>query len=92
VLGQRGGLRKAGPWLDDAELRDQLLCLRLAVLLCHARRTPSLQGLKLTRRPGGYRLEVAADWVEHHPRSAVLLAEEAEHWRRVERSFEFLPA
>jgi exopolyphosphatase/guanosine-5'-triphosphate,3'-diphosphate pyrophosphatase len=90
VLAQRGGLRKAGPWLDEAELRDQLLCLRLAVLLCHARRAPSLEGLKLTRRLDGYRLEVAAAWAEHHPRSVVLLGEEAELWRRVERTFEFV--
>jgi exopolyphosphatase/guanosine-5'-triphosphate,3'-diphosphate pyrophosphatase len=88
VLAQRGGLRKAGPWLDDEPLCDQLLGLRLAVLLCHARRAPSLEGLKLTRRPRGYRLDVAAAWAERHPRSLVLLGEEAEHWRRVDRVFE----
>lgn len=88
LLGQRGGLRKVAQWLDDAEFRDQLLCMRLAVLLCHARQAPSLEGLSLTRRGGGYRLAVQAAWALHHPRSMVLLDEEAAHWRRVERLFE----
>jgi exopolyphosphatase/guanosine-5'-triphosphate,3'-diphosphate pyrophosphatase len=90
LLGQRGGLRKTAQWLDDGELRDQLLCLRLAVLLCHARRAPSLDGLRLARRGSGYRFEVDADWAAHHPRSVVLLGEEAAHWRRVDRAFEFV--
>lgn len=90
LLGQRGGLRKTAQWLDDAGLCDQLLCLRLAVLLCHARRAPSLEGLRLARRGSGYRFEVASDWAADHPRSVVLLEEEAAHWRRVDRVFEFL--
>ncbi len=90
LLGQRGGLRKTAQWLDDAELCDQLLCLRLAVLLCHARRAPSLEGLRLARRGSGYRFEVARDWAADHPRSMVLLEEEAAHWRRVDRVFEFV--
>jgi len=90
LLGQRGGLRKTAAWLDEPELRDQLACLRLAVLLCHARRAPSLEGLRFTRRGSGYRLEVASEWAAHHPRSVVLLEEEAAHWRRVDRGFEFV--
>jgi len=90
LLGQRGGLRKAATWLDEPELRDQLACLRLAVLLCHARRAPRLQGLRFSRRGGGYRLEVEGEWAAQHPRSVVLLEEEAAHWRRVDRGFEFV--
>ena len=90
LLGQRGGLRKIAQWLDDAELRDSLLCLRLAVLLCHARRLPALQGMKLARRAGGYRFEVTPAWAQQHPRAVVLLEEEAAHWKRVERVFEFV--
>ena len=89
VLGQRGGLRKVSQWLDDDGLADQLLCLRLAVLLCHARSAPSLAGLRLARREGGYRFEAERTWVAHHPRSVVLLEDEAAHWRRVDRTFEF---
>ncbi|MFO1266518.1 MAG: exopolyphosphatase [Rubrivivax sp.] len=90
LLGQRGGLRKVTQWLDDGELRDQLLCLRLAVLLCHARRSPGPVGLRLARRGSGYRVEVDGTWAAQHPRSAVLLEEEAAHWRRVDRTFDFV--
>ncbi|MBL8288923.1 MAG: exopolyphosphatase [Rubrivivax sp.] len=90
LLGQRGGLRKVAQWLDEGELRDQLLCLRLGVLLCHARRAPSLDGLGLARRGSGYRVEVGGGWAAQHPRSAVLLEEEAAHWRRVDRTFDFV--
>ena len=92
LLGQRGGLRKAAQWLDEPALCEQLLCLRLAVLLSHARRAPELQGLQLSRSggegSGRYALGVAQAWAAHHPRSLVLLEEEAAHWRRVERTFE----
>jgi exopolyphosphatase/guanosine-5'-triphosphate,3'-diphosphate pyrophosphatase len=92
LLGQRGGLRKVSQWLDEPDLGDQLVCLRLGVLLCHARRAPSLGGLALSRRPGGYRFELTREWAQRHPRSAVLLEEEATHWRRVDRGFEVVIA
>jgi exopolyphosphatase/guanosine-5'-triphosphate,3'-diphosphate pyrophosphatase len=91
LLGQRGGLRKVGTALPDEGLRSQLLCLRLAVLLCHARRLPELQGLRLSRDGDGSRLRVAASWAEAHPRSMVLLQEEAAHWARVGMHFEIAP-
>src|SRR5207244_9950818 len=37
VLGCRGGLAKVAPMLGDVDVRAQLLALRLAVLLHHAR-------------------------------------------------------
>ena len=40
VLGQRGKLRKLEEPLQDELFAKQLLCLRLAVILCHARRMP----------------------------------------------------
>jgi exopolyphosphatase/guanosine-5'-triphosphate,3'-diphosphate pyrophosphatase len=85
LLGQRGGLRKVFESLDDPFLCDQLLCLRLAVLLCHARRTPDLQGLRLEKDGASYRVSVAAAWAAEHPRSMLLLEEESAHWARVSR-------
>jgi exopolyphosphatase/guanosine-5'-triphosphate,3'-diphosphate pyrophosphatase len=84
VLGQRGGLRKL-----DAELRDerfawQVLCLRLAVLMCHARQKPDLDGLSLHRRGRVASLGHDEAWAEHHPRTAFLLAEERLAWDRAE--------
>jgi exopolyphosphatase/guanosine-5'-triphosphate,3'-diphosphate pyrophosphatase len=86
VLGQRGGLRKVAAALVDDTLCDELLCLRLAVLLCHARQLPPLEGLRLTQGSKGVQLQVDAAWADFHPRSMVLLHEEAAHWARVERA------
>jgi exopolyphosphatase / guanosine-5'-triphosphate,3'-diphosphate pyrophosphatase len=87
LLGQRGGLRKVATALDDPTQCAQLLCLRLAVLLCHARRDPRLDGVALALDAGQPALAVTAGWAEAHPRSMVLLEEEAAHWARIGRRF-----
>ncbi len=85
VLGHRGKLRKLEPFLPEAGLAAQLLALRLAVLLCHARRDPDLSGLSLekaTTRAGGLVLRCRTGWAEAFPQSAHLLREEALAWQR----------
>ena len=47
VLGHRGKLRKLEINFEDRSFIQQLLCLRIAVILCHARRDPDLNGLQL---------------------------------------------
>ena len=47
VLGHRGKLRKLEADFEDRLFVQQLLCLRLAVILCHARRDPDLKGMQL---------------------------------------------
>jgi exopolyphosphatase/guanosine-5'-triphosphate,3'-diphosphate pyrophosphatase len=81
ALGQRGGLRKVEAQLSDPSVLDQLIALRLAVILCHARaepaRAPTLQreGRQLTLRfPKG--------WAGQQARTRFLLKEEAEAWAR----------
>ena len=86
LVGQRGGLRKIAERLADETLCDQLLCLRVAVLLCHARRAATLDGVRLMRADGAWRIEVPATFASAHPRSMLLLADEAAHWSRVERA------
>lgn len=88
LLAQRGGLRKVEPALSDPQLRDQTLSLRLALLLCHARRDPSPGRLALQRTTGGYRLEIDAGWAEAHPQSVHLLREEQKAWARLSWTFE----
>lgn len=88
LLAQRGGLRKVEPALSDALLRDQTLCLRLALLLCHARRDPSPGRLALQRVADGYRLGVDAPWAAAHPQSLHLLREEQKAWARLSWVFE----
>jgi exopolyphosphatase/guanosine-5'-triphosphate,3'-diphosphate pyrophosphatase len=69
-------------------LRDQTLCLRLALLMCHARRDPMPGRLALQRVPDGYRLDIEAAWAEAHPQSVHLLREEVKVWARLSWGFE----
>ncbi|MDM0103417.1 Ppx/GppA phosphatase family protein [Variovorax sp. J22R24] len=84
VLGHRGKLRKLETSLDDEAFVSQLLALRLAVLLCHARRDPDLEGLRLARPGGGRVFTVACrpGWSDLYPQSAHLLREEVLAWQK----------
>ena len=89
VLGQRGKLRKVETYLGDNEFALQLLSLRLAVLLCHARREPDFDSLQLRVKDGKWSLRASPNWVEQHPQSAHLLNEEVQQWARTPRIFQF---
>ncbi|RRD41323.1 Ppx/GppA family phosphatase [Comamonadaceae bacterium OH3737_COT-264] len=83
IVGHRGKLKKVAQDIAaDAVFARQLLCLRLAVLLCHARRMPELDAIGW--RLGKNRLEVHVDvaWAQQHPRSHFLLQEEALVWEK----------
>lgn len=85
VLGHRGKLRKLEADFDDREFVQQLLCLRLAVILCHARRDPDLKGLALESgaEPGRlFVLNCRPGWAEAFPQSAYLLQEEVLAWQK----------
>jgi exopolyphosphatase/guanosine-5'-triphosphate,3'-diphosphate pyrophosphatase len=82
VLGQRGKLRKLEALLDDEVFVLQLLTLRLAIILCHARREPDTSGLVLTRQAAGFVLTCATGWAEAYPQSAHLLREEVLAWQK----------
>jgi exopolyphosphatase/guanosine-5'-triphosphate,3'-diphosphate pyrophosphatase len=83
VLGHRGKLRKLDLQLDDEAFTLQLIALRLAVILCHARRDPDLQGL-LLEWDGGQEVRLAypAAWAVAYPQSAWLLQEEMQAWQK----------
>jgi len=80
VLGQRGKLRKLDQSLEDELFAKQLLCLRLAVLLCHARKDPELAALRLSYRAGQFKLTAVPGWSRQYPQSAWLLQEEEQAW------------
>jgi exopolyphosphatase / guanosine-5'-triphosphate,3'-diphosphate pyrophosphatase len=82
VLGHRGGLRKVEHRLNDTPFVLQLICLRLAALLAHARRTPEKKSVRLHRDGNQITLQVDATWARTHPQSIYLLNEEAEAWRK----------
>ena len=82
VLGQRGGLRKVEEALKDDEIALQVICLRLAVIKCHARGEIDLRALQLERQGRQIRLQFTPAWAETHPRTLHLLHEEADGWAR----------
>ena len=82
VLGHRGKLRKLDADFDDELFVHQLLCLRLAVILCHARSDPDLKGLQLRAGSHSVNLGVRQDWAKAFPQSAHLLREEVLAWQK----------
>ncbi len=93
VLGHRGKLRKLDLELDDEAFTLQLMALRLAVILCHARRDPDLQGLKLVWDGAReVRLVYPAAWGASYPQSAHLLGEEMQAWLKTAWTLEVLNA
>ena len=82
VLGQRGGLRKLEGPLASAEVAWQVLCLRLAVIKCHARGSVNPHALTLRGKAREAQLGFSPEWAETHPRTMFLLREEADTWAR----------
>ena len=86
VLGHRGKLRKLEADFKDVVLVQQLLSLRLAISLCHARRKPDIAGITLApdpRQPRGFVLSTREGWAEAYPQSAHLLREEVTAWQKM---------
>lgn len=82
VLGHRGKLRKLEADFSDGEFVQQLLALRLAVILCHARRDPDLSGLDIQARGQAIVISVGRAWSLAWPQSAHLLREEVVAWQK----------
>ncbi len=82
VLGHRGKLSKLETELLDPLFVQQLMALRLSVILCHARREPDIASLEM-RSDGvrqSARLKLSTEWAEQWPQSAHLLREECVAW------------
>ncbi len=85
VLGHRGKLRKLEVDFDDEAFAIQLMCLRLAVILCHARRDPDHQAISVSCEgtpQRKFRLDFSAEWATRYPQSAHLLNEEVQAWQK----------
>jgi exopolyphosphatase/guanosine-5'-triphosphate,3'-diphosphate pyrophosphatase len=84
VLGHRGKLRKLDADFDDEVFVQQLLCLRLAVILCHARRDPDVKSMQLENAAHSrhFVLTCRAGWAGAYPQSAHLLREEVLAWQK----------
>ena len=89
VLGHRGKVHKQGMDLDLADplFALQLLSLRIAVLLCHARREPDIDGLRMQFDGQRCVLSSREGWSASYPQSAHLLQEEAFCWLKTPWEF-----
>lgn len=85
VLGQRGKLRKLDADFDNEAWALELMALRLAIILCHARREPVMTGIRLCRDPHHDRrllLTCPVAWADAFPQSMHRLREEVIAWER----------
>jgi exopolyphosphatase/guanosine-5'-triphosphate,3'-diphosphate pyrophosphatase len=82
VLAQRGGLRKVEHLLQSEDLTLQVLCLRLAIIKCHARNEVSTHALSLSYADGQAALGFSKGWIATHPKTVYLLQEEVAAWQR----------
>ena len=83
VLAQRGGLRKVEEALAEPLFAWQALCLRLAVIRCHAREVEPAPAYRLTRHNGrGALLGWEPPHASPNPRTLHLLQEEVQAWVR----------
>ena len=91
VLGHRGKLRKLDVDFEDVTFIKQLLALRMAVILSHARRNPDLQGVSVACRSEiskQFVLHCDADWTNSFPQSMHLLREELLAWKKTPWDFQ----
>jgi exopolyphosphatase/guanosine-5'-triphosphate,3'-diphosphate pyrophosphatase len=82
VLGQRGGLRKVETQLAEATFAWQALCLRLAVIKCHARGEVDPKVIRPAADATRVVLRFRPGWRETQPRAMYLFNEEAQFWNR----------
>ncbi|MDQ6638979.1 MAG: exopolyphosphatase, partial [Pseudomonadota bacterium] len=82
VLGQRGGLRKMEAALQDAGFALHLLCLRLALIVCHARDDAGPAAIALRVDGAAATIALGRAWADEHPRAVHLLKDEVEAWAK----------
>jgi len=92
VLGHRGKLKKLEAEFDEPEFAPLLLALRLAVILCHARKDPDHKGLQLTQSKSKQSFTLSSDayWMVRYPQSVHLLRQESLAWQKSTWSFNFM--
>lgn len=85
VLGHKGKLRKLEIDFEDVFFMYQLMSLRLAVILCHARRDPETEGMKFSlssQVPRCFELQLEPMWAVRFPQSSHLLQQEVVSWQK----------
>lgn len=88
ILGHRAKLKKLEADFSDRIFVMQLSCLRLAVILCHARQMPNLRGIQLNSFNNTIKLTLPKTWPKKYPQSYYLLDEETLAWQKANWVFE----
>ena len=88
TLGYKGKLKRLETDFSDRIFVMQLICLRLAVILCHARQMPNLRGFQLHYSQNRIQLNIPKSWPEKFPQSYYLLDEETIAWQKINWQFE----
>ena len=81
ALGQRGELIKLAEHLHDHVLMTQVLCLRVAIILHHARIDLPGRVAELRTSRGRTQLLLSERWAQDHPRTLHLLHEDCRRWQ-----------
>ncbi len=82
ILGHKGKLKRLEADFSDRIFVMQLACLRLAVILCHARQMPNLRGIHPQYIGNKITLSLPKSWPEKYPQSYYLLDEEVLVWQK----------
>ena len=93
ILGHRGKLKKLEIELKNPEFMIQLMSLRIAAILCHARREPDLKGIQLkisSDNKTGFVIHCKKSWIQQWPQSAHLLREECIAWQKTTWQLDFV--
>lgn len=90
VLGHRGKLKKLDGQWHQGERGLMLLSLRLAVMVCHARRNPDVSEWLLRYEPSTSRVRITLPrtWCDQWPQSNHLLREECLAWSKTQLPLE----
>jgi exopolyphosphatase/guanosine-5'-triphosphate,3'-diphosphate pyrophosphatase len=93
ILGHRGKLKKLELEVKDSDFIAQLISLRIAAILCHARRDPDLKGVSLKNAEDnstGFVIQCKKSWIQQWPQSAHLLREESIAWQKTTWQLDFV--
>lgn len=82
ILGQRGKIKRLEMDLYNRLFVMQLICLRLSVIFCHARKKPNMRGIQLTLEHNTILLKLPHYWPTNYPQSFYLLEEEKLAWQK----------
>ncbi|MGQ0442486.1 MAG: Ppx/GppA phosphatase family protein [Methylophilaceae bacterium] len=82
VLGHYGKIKKLEGDFSNRRLVSQLVCLRLAVILCHSRNKPVLKDMVLHLHDNLIQLSMPQTWSQKFPQTAYLLEEEVISWQK----------